>query len=230
MNADSERLKRSETRIAPAPPAASARWSLAQRVPWFLLGALALIAWFVFARLIPQLLRTRSEANESAAVAACKTYAEAQDIYRRTDWDSDGVLEYKQTLRAVGPRLFEGAAGFGDLDLVDDRFIEAEGDPGTAVPKAGYVFKVLKAQGPHAPGGAFSYVEPGADSQAKSAHSMTHGYALAACPAVYSETGRHTFVVAHYGVVYKKDLGPDTVKLYLSMDTYDPDETWRVAE
>ncbi|MCK6470158.1 MAG: DUF2950 domain-containing protein [Planctomycetes bacterium] len=174
---------------------------------------------------VPNLLRSRMAANESAAIAACKTYCEAQDIYRRTDWDSDGVLEYQQRLSTViDPG---GSCCHLNMTMVDSAFAAAEGDPGTAIPKAGYVFKVLKAQGPHAPGGAKSYVVPGSGV---SANSMTLGYALIACPAEYDATGRNTFVVDKSGVVYQKDLGPDTVKLYLSTDAYDPDETWTVAE
>src|SRR5262249_23073891 len=37
--------------------------------------------------------------NELAAVAACKAFAEAEEIYHRTDFDGDGVLEYAQSLR-----------------------------------------------------------------------------------------------------------------------------------
>lgn len=37
-------------------------------------------------------------ANEKAAAAACIAYAEAQEIYHRTDYNRNGVLEYAQTL------------------------------------------------------------------------------------------------------------------------------------
>jgi len=37
-------------------------------------------------------------ADEKAAEAACMAYAEAQEIYHRTDYNMDGVLEYAQTL------------------------------------------------------------------------------------------------------------------------------------
>jgi hypothetical protein len=37
-------------------------------------------------------------ANEAAAAAACIAYAEAQEIYHRTDYNMDGFLEYAQTL------------------------------------------------------------------------------------------------------------------------------------
>jgi len=38
------------------------------------------------------------QANERAAAAGCKAFAEAEEIYHRTDYDADGVLEYAQTL------------------------------------------------------------------------------------------------------------------------------------
>lgn len=226
MNADSERLipcQTSETSTPRAGAAVSARWRIVQRIPWFLVGALLLIAFFVFGRLLPQMRHTHVNCNELAAVAACKNFADTEDIYHRTDWDSDGVLEYSPVINISPPYP-------GDLTYVDSSFAAAEGDPDTATPKAGYVFKVLTAQGEHAPGGAFSYIEPGEDPESAAANSMTHGYALVACPAVYGETGRQTFVVAHYGVVYGKDLGPETHAIYRAMTEYDPDETWRVAE
>jgi hypothetical protein len=48
---------------------------------------------------LPSTLRSRTAANEAAAAASCKAYAEAQEIYRRTDYDGDGILEYAQSIR-----------------------------------------------------------------------------------------------------------------------------------
>src|ERR1039457_6861831 len=103
-----------------------------------LMIVVAIIA-IIAAIAIPSLLRARITTNETAAVAACKAYAEAQEMYRRTDWNGDGVLEYAQTLH--GPySLYENVSGKGDVALIDMTFANAEGDPGTAAPKAGYVF------------------------------------------------------------------------------------------
>ena len=66
--------------------------------------------------------------NESAAAGACMTYAEAQDIYRRTDWDRDGVLEYAQRI-AGDFSLHETKAGAADILLLDAAFAAAEGLP-----------------------------------------------------------------------------------------------------
>jgi len=46
-------------------------------------------------------------ANEKAAAASCMAYAEAQEIYHRTDYNMDGFLEYAQTLHGGRKALFK---------------------------------------------------------------------------------------------------------------------------
>jgi hypothetical protein len=45
----------------------------------------------------------RLAANETAAANSCKAFAEAEEIFRRTDYDNDGILEYAQALRGLPP-------------------------------------------------------------------------------------------------------------------------------
>jgi hypothetical protein len=42
---------------------------------------------------------------------------------------------------------------------------------------------------------------------------MIGGFALIAWPAEYGNSGITTFLINHDGVVFSKDLGPDTVKI-----------------
>jgi hypothetical protein len=84
-------------------------------------------------------------------------------------------------------------------------------------PYHGYYFKVLKGQGPAAPMGQMDFVVKDA---------MIGGFALAAAPAQYGVTGVQTFMVSHDGVVYEKDLGPDTLKTFKNLDRFNPDKTW----
>jgi hypothetical protein len=88
-------------------------------------------------------------------------------------------------------------------------------------PYHGYYFKVLKGQGPAAPMGEIDFMVGGA---------MIGGFALAAAPAEYRVTGVMTFIVGPDGVVYEKDLGPDTLKTFQGMDKYNPDKTWKATE
>ena len=59
---------------------------------------------------------------------------------------------------------------------------------------------------------------------------MLGGFGLAAAPAEYRVTGVKTFIVGPDGVVYEKDIGPDTLKTFQAMDSYNPDKTWKVTD
>jgi Protein of unknown function (DUF2950) len=56
---------------------------------------------------------------------------------------------------------------------------------------------------------------------------MVSGFAFVAYPAIYRSTGVTTFIVYQNGIVYQKDLGPDTEKIAKAMTQYDPDSTWQ---
>ncbi|HEX8895016.1 MAG TPA: DUF2950 family protein, partial [Terriglobales bacterium] len=85
------------------------------------------------------------------------------------------------------------------------------------VPFHGYYFLILTAQGPHAHGGAHSYIVNG---------KMTGGFAVVGFPAVYRSSGVKTFIVNQYGMIYEKDLGPKTSEIASAMKAYDHDGTW----
>jgi len=56
---------------------------------------------------------------------------------------------------------------------------------------------------------------------------MIGGFALAAAPAEYGETGIKTFIVSDDGVVYEKDFGPTSLDEFRKMERFDPDKTWK---
>jgi hypothetical protein len=87
-------------------------------------------------------------------------------------------------------------------------------------PYHGYFYRILSGQGAGAPGGKKSYVVDGA---------MTGGFAILAYPAVYRSSGVMTFIVGQNGVMYQKDLGPNTVQLAKAMKEYVRDKTWKQA-
>ncbi len=172
-----------------------------------IMGALCLLGVPVIAITaavaIPNLLRSRMAANESAAISACKTFAVSEDIFKRSD------QVYATSLQELGAK-----------GLVSPRMAAADAALPTAVPQAGYLFKVLTAQGSNAPGGAKSYLKDG---------KMVAGYALLAYPMRYDTSGRNCFLIGMSGTVYQKDLGPDTDQLVKSITAYDP-SGWITAE
>ena len=74
-------------------------------------------------------------------------------------------------------------------------------EAGKQIPYQGYFYRILTAQGADAPGGAKSYLQ---------GRQMADGFGLIAWPAIYGAPGIMTFIVDQDGVVFQKDLGPET--------------------
>ena len=80
---------------------------------------------------------------------------------------------------------------------------------------------MLYKQGGNAPGGPREYFNNGR---------LTDGFALLAWPAEYGASGMKTFMVNQDGVVYEKDLGPETATAVAAIDSFDPDASWMKVE
>ena len=196
---------------------------------------------------LQQVLDRRIGENELSAIETCRAYALAQwDYYTQADWDHDGVAEYAQrfistpgkhdglywetnedeTPSPLGALVAQAQAeGYGPKPSSPGSAGKGGSDAETpAIPRApyhGYYFRILTAQGPHAPGGKYSYIING---------NMIAGYAVVAYPSNYGNTGVMTFIINGQGRVYQKNLGENTEKLAAAMTVYDPDPTWQRVE
>jgi hypothetical protein len=173
-----------------------------------------------------EILDRRIGTNELDAIEVCRAYVDAQREYALTDRNGDGFLEYAQSFMS-SPGKHDGLYWPTADDEPESPIgplmarARAEGystDQGRPQPYHGYYYRILKAQGPHAPGGVEDYVVRG---------HMIGGFALVAYPAQYSSSGIMTFIVNHDGVVFQKDLGPETAEKAKAMDRYDPDPSWK---
>lgn len=178
-----------------------------------------------------EILQRRIGKNELSAIKTCQAYVDAQLEYAAGDYDGDGLFEYAQKfVSAPGKKdgLYwetkegEPKSPLGALIATAARegYLAKEGK-NKAVPFHGYYYKILKEQGKDAPGGAYGYVAKG---------KMIGGFALAAYPAQYGNSGVMTFIVNKDGLVYQRDLGRNTAKIVQGMKTYNPDQTWKKAE
>ena len=165
--------------------------------------------------------------NELSAIEACKAYVAAQDEYFKLDREGNGLREYARRIIST-PGTHDGLywppenqADISPLDGFAEDANLARRSGEKPEPYDGYYFRVLTAQGPAAPGGAFSYLING---------HMIAGHAMVAWPAAYGDSGVETFVCGENGVVYQKDLGPNTAALGTSMVQFNPDATWKVVE
>ena len=164
--------------------------------------------------------------NELAVIELCRSYVLMQLAYARQEHDGKRAGLYAQKVRSTPGRqdgLYwkvtpgETPSPLGDLAAE----AAAEGydtEKQAAAPFWGYYFRILTAQGNSAPGGARSYIADG---------DMSGGFAMVAFPAKYDHSGVMTFLVNQSGVVYEKDLGPDTLKIAGSITEYNPDKTWK---
>jgi len=176
-----------------------------------------------------EILNRRVGRNELDTIEVCQGYVEAQREYAITDRELDGIIQYAQKFFSDPGRrngLYWDAAedegpspmGFFAAEAADEGYRRKEG--GQPTPFHGYYFKILKAQGKNAPGGAYNYVIHG---------HMVAGFALVAWPASYGNSGVMTFIVNQNGIVYEKNLGPKTAQIAKAMTRYNPDKTWRKA-
>lgn len=191
---------------------------------------------------LDEVVNRRIGENELSAIETCRAYAVAQwEYYTEGDWDHDSVAEYAQRFIStpgkhdglfwetaegekpspLGKLVAEARAeGYGPKPQAGSG--AAAATPGeTATPRApyhGYHFKILTAQGSHAPGGKYSYIING---------NMIAGYGLVAYPANWGGSGVMTFIINQQGRVYEKNLGPNTAKLAAALTSYDPDPSWK---
>ncbi|HXV59866.1 MAG TPA: DUF2950 domain-containing protein [Vicinamibacteria bacterium] len=177
-----------------------------------------------------EILARRIGRNELAVIDVCRAYVKAQRAYARTAHDENRAGLYAQRFgsepgRQNGlywpPTRHQPRSPLGDLvaGASDDGYdLGARKSP---EPFHGYYFRILTAQGPAAPGGEMDYLR---DSE------MSGGFALIAWPAQYDASGVMTFIVNASGVVYEKDLGPETATAVAAIVRYDPDTSWRPVQ
>ncbi len=160
--------------------------------------------------------------NELLAIEVCFSLANAEEIYYAND---GGSPEYAQSVVSTAGKqdglywpASEGAvpSPLAYLDQLPKSSVSSL-SPGQPLVLDGYILRILTAQGDNALGEAQDYIVNG---------KMTDGFAILAAPVKYAETGIMTFMISREGVVYERDLGPDTSEIAVAMRQYDPNANW----
>jgi hypothetical protein len=176
-----------------------------------------------------EIINRRIGENELHTIQVCLAYVDAQREYYARAPDGNRLMEYAQKF-ASSPGKQDGLywpTKAGDPPSPLGELVARARGEGYAkrssapVPYWGYYYRILTAQGKDAPGGAYSYIARG---------HMFGGFGLVAYPAQYGVSGVMTFTVNHDGVVYQKDLGPNTAAIAGAMKEFNPDSTWTKAE
>jgi hypothetical protein len=184
-----------------------------------------------------EILNRRIGENELSAIMTCRAYVLAQWEYftQPLGTSHDGLAVYAQKFVSTpGKRdgLYwevppgEKTSPLGALvgEARAEGYPAGQPKPANApkhTPFHGYYFKILTKQGPHAPGGRFSYIING---------NMIAGYALIAYPDKWGSSGIMTFIVNQQGRIYERNLGPRTEQIAGGITEYDPDPAWKLVK
>jgi hypothetical protein len=176
-----------------------------------------------------EILNRRIGRDELDAIQVCEAIGDAQKEYALRDPMGHGVHEYAQKFASddgLRDGLFWKTADGEEPSPLGELAAQASAEgykrqQGGPTAYHGYLYRILKAQGPDAPGGALNFVVN---------DKMTLGFAIVAYPAEYGNSGVMTFVMDDEGVVYQKDLGDQTAKLASDMNTFNPDPTWKKVQ
>lgn len=174
-----------------------------------------------------EILARRVGHNELDAIEFLHGFVRAEIEYAYSDSNHNGMRDYAQSLVSTSGtqdglywEAQEGSPASPAADFVAE-FLAYGYElpaPGESMIFHGYVFKILKAQGAHAAGGARDYVVKDV---------MIGGFAMIAYPAEYAASGVKSFLVNQDDVVWEKDLGEKTKTLASALKAYDPGPGWK---
>lgn len=177
-----------------------------------------------------EILNRRIGRNELHTIEVMRTYTDAQREYACLI-RNDGVAAFAQNLASSEgttdglywqQREGEHESPLGSLIAkASAKGYNLDQDNAFSDPFYGYFYKIIKAQGEHATGGAFDYIVDG---------KMILGFALIAYPAKYDSSGIMTFIINQQGQIYEKDFGKQTSMLAAEIMTFDPDNSWKQYE
>jgi hypothetical protein len=173
-----------------------------------------------------ELITRRIGKNEIYVIKLIGEYVAAQKEYYAQDRNGNNTREYASKLTSSTgkkdglywqPIAGEPLSPFGPLVAMAG--IEDNTLPSYSSAKSyyGYFFRILKSQSKNARGGLLNYLRQG---------KMTEGFALIAYPAEWDSSGIMSFIVAADGVIYQKNLGPQTIQEVAKINSFDPDFSW----
>jgi Protein of unknown function (DUF2950) len=175
-----------------------------------------------------EILYRRIGRNELTTIRVCQAYVDAQQEYAAQAHDGRPAGVYAQKIASTPGKhdgLYWKSEDPDQLSPLGEFAAEAaaEGYPnpkGQPAAYHGYIFRILTGEG-SAKAGAGSYLVNG---------EMSGGFALLAIPALYGSSGVMSFMVNQSGVVYEKDLGPNTTTVAAKINQFNPEAGWQKVE
>lgn len=171
-----------------------------------------------------EILNRRVGKNELWTLTTLHEIVDAQQEY----YDllaEEGVPAYAQVFRSSeGQRdgLYWPAEEGEDPSPLGEWLAGSEDWGDEPRPFHGYFYRILTRRGPDAPGGELDYLDENG--------LLSRGYGIVAWPATYGNSGVMTFMTNQRGLVYQKDLGPETAEQAAAIESFNPDSSWAPTE
>ena len=178
-----------------------------------------------------EVINRRVGRNELDTIQTLLAVVDAQREYAAEDADGNGYSDYaRRFIASEGRRdglywpVAEGQPPSPLGPLVGAAAREGYGKTPNAGQASGqgayhgYRYRILTAQGKSAPGGAYDYLV---------GDKLLGGFAVLAYPAKYGMSGVMSFMVNHEGVVFEKDLGPETASIAARLKRFEPGPGWK---
>jgi hypothetical protein len=162
--------------------------------------------------------------DERAVIQTLLAVVDAENDYAALDPMKTGSPIYaRRLLSSPGKKdgLYWETKPGEPLSPLGPAVARAQADSKSPDGHYGYYFRLLYSQGPAAPGGAHDYIAGGR---------MIGGFAAIAWPVQYGVTGIMTFIVSNNGIVYQRDLGPQTAERAAAITSFNPDKDWDKAD
>lgn len=173
-----------------------------------------------------EIVARRIGRNELSVIQSLLAIVDAQHDYAQLDPMKVGLPLYARRLLSLPGKkdglYWETTPGAPESPLGPVlATAQSLGQGGSNHGYYGYRFRMLYAQGPNARGGAYDYLVNGR---------MMGGFAVIAWPVKWGDTGIMTFMVNQDGIVYERDLGPDTEAKAAAITSFDPGKDWDKAD
>ncbi|MFH0939553.1 MAG: type II secretion system protein [Planctomycetota bacterium] len=159
---------------------------------------------------VPILLRSKMVANEAAAICGVQTIATAQETFRRTDWNGDGIFSYAYYISYLYQGYNETA-----IELIPKSLSLALS---FITPDHGYCYREARGYMRGDQWTPCYYDRPSSITIGGNDcwYKILTSYGVTTFPLMYMLTGVNLFAYTNTGVIYQKDASLDIYYQYSS--------------
>jgi len=209
-------------------------------------GIIITVCFPIYMIVTPICTQTCQDSNELSAFASLKFIAQAEEEWKKNDYDGNGIADYWTYDVSCLNRMYH-PDGVTKVILIDTSLARADANRAaddvfganptiepwstgptqlSSVPRSGYYYQSMVFD----ENGIPYNQNPVGENKILSAN--PHKYAFTAYPSIYQKDriGIRTFIINEKGIVYARDTGGDDKKIVLKWPNDIELKKWRLAD